>query len=785
MRKEMKKLKIGVVVDQLLAGGVQQCAIEQVKHLRKLGHKAELLILMRKRYPTDFSYLVKNIPHQYLSDSYPLPFRQPIKFPIFSFLSTLHILSPFLASRIIKSGQYDILVSHGTTTCLTTQALWRRQRIPYIAVIHDPMVYILEKCYSHTFLRYFFFLLKPLARVFERSFVQEAAETIIVSRVHLAHIKKTYGVEAKVLTHGCKTLTKIPKKRGDCILSFGRWQKEKNPQFLLKLIKSIPSAKLIIAGSWTNQNDLKNFQKDISKQKLENRVKVISHFTNQELEKLCAQSRAWLHPHFEAFGLAALEAAGHGLPIIIPEKSGVTEIFKDGVHGFFPKKVELAEYKKFIEKLSKNEPLARKMGKAAWETVRKTYSWETNAQKLLEIIKNYQRQKRIVCLANAFVSTTSIGGGDRFLIELARRLPGNLHLTIILPSPGLTHYHRAKIKNPNIRYLLLPQNPFDNQERPIPIFLAYTIRSVQTYFLLRRLPSFQVLHTATDLIPDSFPAYFYHRHHKDISWVSRFFHFVEPPLKREGRLWVNTGSWILQQLSLKLLRQANLVMVDNPNLKGGLEKKGVAKDRIKLHSGGVDIKEITKAKPLPSHRSDAIFVGRLQPHKGVFDAIDVWQKVVKEAPKAKLIMVGYAPPEMAQKVIGKIKKTGLEKNIFLTGYIRERKKVLSYLRSSELLLFLDHEAGFGLVNAEAMAAGLPVVAYNLPLFGTTFHQGFLTAPLGETTTIASLVVNLLKNPKKLRSLSLKAKKEALKFDWPKASQKFYKDLLQLPGPENR
>ncbi len=120
-----RKLKIGVVVDQLIAGGVQLIAIEQVKGLRKLGHDARLLILMRKKYPNDYSYLVKGVPCQYLSDFYPWPFKCTIKFPIFSFLSTLHLLGPLFAPSAIKKNSHDILIGHGTTTCLTTQSLMR------------------------------------------------------------------------------------------------------------------------------------------------------------------------------------------------------------------------------------------------------------------------------------------------------------------------------------------------------------------------------------------------------------------------------------------------------------------------------------------------------------------------------------------------------------------------------------------------------------------------------------------------------------------------------------
>src|SRR5262249_2636598 len=149
-----------------------------------------------------------------------------IKFPIFSFLSTLHLLSPLLATRVIKKNQYDILLSLGTTTCLTTQAIFKKHKMPYIAVIHDPIEYILDKAYYHTSLKYLFPLLKPIARFFERSFIRDAKKTLIISQVHKDYIRKTYNVNAEISTFGTKTLLRLPQKRGNMLLSFGRWQNE-------------------------------------------------------------------------------------------------------------------------------------------------------------------------------------------------------------------------------------------------------------------------------------------------------------------------------------------------------------------------------------------------------------------------------------------------------------------------------------------------------------------------------------------------------------------------------
>ena len=547
-----KKLRIGIVIDQLLAGGVQFAAIEQVKQLNKMGHSAKLLILMRKKYPTDFSYLVRGIPHEYLSDSYPPLFRKTLRFPIFNFLSTLHLVSPVLAPRVVKAQEHDILVSWGTTTCLTTQAIFRKLKTPYIAIIPDPIVYILEKVYAQTTLRFFFPILKPLAKFFERSFVNDAVETIILSKVHSDYLKKNYDIEAKILHLGVSPQTRFPQKRGDALLSFGRWEKEKNPLFLLKLIKKIPDSKLIIAGSWTNKEDLNWFSGQIKRARLTKRVQIISHYSKRQLEEICATARLWLHPHFEAFGLAALEAASYGLPIIIPAGSGVTEKFTHGVHGFFPKNVDLEEYKTYVSLLSANERLAYKMGKAAARIVKKEFSWESNVQRLIKMIDSSLSAKKalkIAVLETCHTPGTTLSGGDKLMEPMAARLSKNHEFQIIASHLGAKHWQEAPLEK---AITILPQNRFDTSSNPVPVFLTYCLRMFETTKILKAKSDTDIIYSSTNLLPDVLPAYFA-RKRLSATWIARIHHLIPPPHKREGRLVVNIVSFLMQTLALFMI----------------------------------------------------------------------------------------------------------------------------------------------------------------------------------------------------------------------------------------
>lgn len=383
----MKKLKIGILVDQLLEGGVQKAAIEQVRELNRLGHTSTLLIQMRKDYKTDFSYLIRGIPFLYLSDYYPFPLNKTIKFPIFNFLSTLHLLSPVLTPLFIKKGNYDLIVSWGSTTCFLAYTLFKTRSIPYLAIIHDPFVYILRKVYSQTPLRFLFLVGIPLLEALEGRVVRNAIRTIIISKVHDNYVRETYGISPAIIPLGVSVPKMVPKLRGDHILSFARWQKEKNPEFLLKLAQKISDTKFVIAGSWIKEDEYLWFKSLIRKKGLEKRVDLTGHFDNQQLYNLCNQARVWIHPHFEAFGLAALEAAGHGLPIIFPAGSGMTESFKHGVHGFFPKTSSVFEYEKYVKLLLEDKQMAQSMGAKAREVVLKNFSWAKRVKEMLDLVR--------------------------------------------------------------------------------------------------------------------------------------------------------------------------------------------------------------------------------------------------------------------------------------------------------------------------------------------------------------------------------------------------------------
>lgn len=769
-----KKLKIGVVVDQLLPGGVQIAAIEEVKNLRELGYSAELLILMRKKYSLQFQSMLNDIPYRFLSDYYPWPFQSTLKFPLFAFLSTLHLLSPFLAPRVIKEQEYAFLISHGTTTCFTTLALWRQRKIPYLAVIHDPIVYILKKVYSQTVLKFFFPIFIPISYFLEGKFTKEAQATIIVSEAHQKFLKDKYGVEPTILFHGCHVLKTIPKQRGSLILAISRWQREKNPVFLLRLIKSIPEVRLRIAGIWLKEKDLSQFKKEIIRLNLEKRVEIINGFESRDLKKFFQEARVFVHPHFEAFGMGALEAAAHGVPIIMPSGSGATNLFEEKVDGFFPKKVTQKEYLKYLNLLLSNERLAYQMGLHAWIKVKDQYSWLAHTKKLVSLGEEKLKllnSIKITAIEIGHAGSTGLAGGDRLFEEMVKRMPReNFQIEVITSIHGSQHWKESRL---NIKLTVLPHNPFEAQSDPVSVFISYLIRIFQvSSYLIKKEKLNGILYSSTNVLPDILPCFIAKLANPKVKWFCRIHHLVPPPTQREGRLIVNIVSYLMQSLSLFCARsKAELTIALNAPLSSNLLKIGFQKTNLIVLGAGIDFKKIADYIPKRKEAYTGVYLGRLHSAKGIFDTLDIWEKVVLKKPKAKLAIVGDGPMEIKKELLKRIKEKHLAQNVQILGYLPE-SRVYDILKSAQVFLFTDHEAGWGIAVAEAMACQLPVVGWDIGVLEEVFEEGFIKVPCFHTQIFAKKIIWLLIENEKRQKIADQAFDQAKKLSWEETTNKF-------------
>jgi phosphatidylinositol alpha-mannosyltransferase len=110
----------------------------------------------------------------------------------------------------------------------------------------------------------------------------------------------------------------------------------------------------------------------------------------------------------------------------------------------------------------------------------------------------------------------------------------------------------------------------------------------------------------------------------------------------------------------------------------------------------------------PDSEPTVLFVGRLEPRKGVLIAIDAFAELRARIPRARLVICGDG--DERARAEARVAAQSLTRAVTFTGALDEAAKRGWYARASVFCAPSPYGESFGIVLAEAMAAGVPVVA---------------------------------------------------------------------------
>jgi len=388
-------------------------------------------------------------------------------------------------------------------------------------------------------------------------------------------------------------------------------------------------------------------------------------------------------------------------------------------------------------------------------------------------------RKRIIFLFNSFVS---ISGGDTRFIEVFKRLK-DFNKVIITPSIGRKICEMKKL---NAAYILTTKEiHFKN------IFISYFRRIIGALFLKIEIRDEDITYSTSDFLPDVLPAFVYKFTHKRAKWVVAF-HLIAPnPFYGSDQYYSSHKKFrkptieslfykATQLFSLALIRwKADKVLTVNSEIYDYLVKKvGLGAIRTMIVNNGVDISKFLAVNQPKNKIYDAVFVGRFHQQKSISDLIRIWELVCKEKPDAKLALIGRGFKEEQTSFEKEILARGLTGNIKMLGFLNEKEKILT-LKSSKLFLFPSSYESWGIVAVEAMACGLPVLAWDLPVFREIFPNGLIRFSKGDISEFASTVLNLLCNDALLNSIGKQALETAKKYDWNQVALRESEILLSI------
>ena len=187
---------------------------------------------------------------------------------------------------------------------------------------------------------------------------------------------------------------------------------------------------------------------------------------------------------------------------------------------------------------------------------------------------------------------------------------------------------------------------------------------------------------------------------------------------------------------------------------------------LEIVPNGVDVGAFAAAEPredLPAGRR-ILWVNRLDAQKGFPVALAAFSKVLVEVPDAVLVVVGEGKDREALQLL----TASALARVDMRGAV-ENDEVPSYHAASEV--FLGAAVGqesFGIALVEAMAAGLPVVATDIPGYREVVSDGVegLLVPPRDPGALAEGLVRLLREPELAARLGEAGRERAKTFDWP-------------------
>jgi D-inositol-3-phosphate glycosyltransferase len=236
-------------------------------------------------------------------------------------------------------------------------------------------------------------------------------------------------------------------------------------------------------------------------------------------------------------------------------------------------------------------------------------------------------------------------------------------------------------------------------------------------------------------------------------------------------------------------RQADGVVAQCSDELGELISLGVPRDRITLVPSGVDSDHFAPHGPaIPRTEAPRILcVGRLVERKGYADVIHALPSV----PGAELVIVGGPPvtelddDPVARKLRALAERAGVADRVRLVGAV-SRQDMPAWYRSADVLACAPWYEPFGLTPLEAMACGVPVVAYALGGFTDTVVDGVTghLVPARNPKALATTLRRLLREPSRRMAYGTAAVDRARScYSWRRTADQLTRLYARVAGLE--
>jgi glycosyltransferase involved in cell wall biosynthesis len=249
------------------------------------------------------------------------------------------------------------------------------------------------------------------------------------------------------------------------------------------------------------------------------------------------------------------------------------------------------------------------------------------------------------------------------------------------------------------------------------------------------------------------------------------------------------GSEVVSHLETEMAQRADHIITVSNAMREDLIRHGWAAPKISVVWNGVDpeqydlaniklydIEKIRKKHDIPEGGYMLLFLGRLTWVKGVRNLVQAMPSILKDYPKAKLVILGKR--EEQRDVTDLANRLGIQESVDCHfEFVSEEERIATYA-AADVCVFPSIYEPFGIVSLESMSMAKPVVVGAQGVTGfreqvvlSGEDQNGIRVNGNDPTDIAWGVKEVLKDPKRAKKWGENGRKRVIQyFTWRKAAE---------------
>ena len=239
----------------------------------------------------------------------------------------------------------------------------------------------------------------------------------------------------------------------------------------------------------------------------------------------------------------------------------------------------------------------------------------------------------------------------------------------------------------------------------------------------------------------------------------------------------------------KLLSYANTIISPSEYYIDGSRFLRKYRDKIVVIPNGINLndfdipyskEECREKLGLPLNKKIILFFGYLSPYKGPDVLVKAMPKIIKEISDVELVFAGKGVMKNELETLSK--KLGVEKNVKFVGFVGDSFKKALFYKSADVFALPSFSEIFGIVNLEAMACSVPIIASKIggiPDIVKDGETGLLVLPR-DSKALADAVIYLFENEDIREQMGKNGRKKVEDYSWEtiaEETEKVYEGLI--------